>query len=211
MRPPTRAEATGCAIFSKSLPMMLLKGREATMQQFRPMLHAAGVTEQQWRVLRILEHDGSLEISELARRCLIMMPSISRTLQNMEARGWVTRQSMEGDKRKSEISISGSGRELVARVIPESDEIYRFIEQAFDSDKMNELKQLLEELHQSLSEAGVELPLLSWLTRSTGSNALRTTAQFTPVASTVISLARPSTAALVNGRLLRPNSLYRFS
>ncbi len=138
--------------FSHSLPMVLLKGREATMQLFRPMLHAAGVTEQQWRVLRILGHDGSLEISELARRCLIMMPSISRTLQNMEAKGWVSRQAMTGDKRKSEISITGEGRDLVTRNIVESDRIYAYIHQRFDADKMASLKELLDELHACLTE-----------------------------------------------------------
>ncbi|MGH7006661.1 MAG: hypothetical protein ACREIP_22160, partial [Alphaproteobacteria bacterium] len=35
--------------FSRSLPMQLLRAREAVMQRFRPMLHQHGVTEQQWR------------------------------------------------------------------------------------------------------------------------------------------------------------------
>ncbi len=138
--------------FSRTLPMVLLKGREATMQLFRPMLHAAGVTEQQWRVLRILANDGSLEISELARRCLIMMPSISRTLQNMEARGWVSRKALANDKRKAVISITGDGNDLVERVLVESDSIYDFIEQRFDREKMHTLKQLLDELHAALTE-----------------------------------------------------------
>jgi homoprotocatechuate degradation regulator HpaR len=139
--------------FAQSLPMMLLKGREATMQRFRPMLHSAGITEQQWRVLRILEHDGSLEISELARRCLIMMPSISRTLQNMESSGWVSRNSMKDDKRKSEISITATGRELVARVVVESDRIYEQIEERFDTEKRTALNELLDDLHSSLTES----------------------------------------------------------
>ena len=40
--------------FSRSLPMQLLRAREAVMQRFRPMLHQHGVTEQQWRVIRVL-------------------------------------------------------------------------------------------------------------------------------------------------------------
>lgn len=132
--------------------MVLLKGREATMLLFRPMLHAAGVTEQQWRVLRILANDGSLEISELARRCLIMMPSISRTLRNMEARGWLSRKALANDKRKAVISITGDGNELVERILVESDSIYDFIEQRFDREKMHTLKQLLDELHAALTE-----------------------------------------------------------
>ena len=138
--------------FSRSLPMVLLKGREATMQLFRPMLHAAGITEQQWRVLRILANDGSLEISELARRCLIMMPSISRTLQNMEAKGWVSRKALANDKRKSKISITEGGLELMDQVYVESDRIYEYINQQFDAKKMASLKALLDELHTCLTK-----------------------------------------------------------
>jgi hypothetical protein len=40
--------------FARSLPMALLKAREAVMVRFRPSLRAHGLTEQQWRVLRIM-------------------------------------------------------------------------------------------------------------------------------------------------------------
>ena len=40
--------------FSRSLPMSLLRAREAVMRQFRPSLREHGLTEQQWRILRAL-------------------------------------------------------------------------------------------------------------------------------------------------------------
>ena len=40
--------------FSRSLPMSLLRAREAVMRQFRPSLRSHGLTEQQWRILRAL-------------------------------------------------------------------------------------------------------------------------------------------------------------
>ena len=40
--------------FQHSLPMELLKAREAAMARFRPMLRSHGLTEQQWRVIRAL-------------------------------------------------------------------------------------------------------------------------------------------------------------
>ena len=46
----------------RSLPMALLRARELLMERFRPMLSAHGVTEQQWRVLRVLhESEGTLK------------------------------------------------------------------------------------------------------------------------------------------------------
>ena len=40
---------------SRSLPVALLRTREAVMRQFRPVLRSVDLTEQQWRVLRALD------------------------------------------------------------------------------------------------------------------------------------------------------------
>ena len=53
--------------FSRSLPMSLLRAREAVMRQFRPSLRNYGLTEQQWRILRALTAVETIEVTELAR------------------------------------------------------------------------------------------------------------------------------------------------
>ena len=40
----------------RSVPIALIRAREAVMAHFRPLLAQRGYTEQQWRVLRVLEH-----------------------------------------------------------------------------------------------------------------------------------------------------------
>ena len=44
-----------------SLPLQLLKAREAAMARFRPMLRSHGLTEQQWRVIRVLAAADGLD------------------------------------------------------------------------------------------------------------------------------------------------------
>ena len=51
----------------RALPIALLEAREAVMSRFRPMLATHDITEQQWRVLRVLAEAGPLEATELAR------------------------------------------------------------------------------------------------------------------------------------------------
>ena len=53
---------------SRSLPIALLRAREAVMGNFRPMLADFDVTEQQWRVMRVLSEAGRLDASDLAAR-----------------------------------------------------------------------------------------------------------------------------------------------
>src|SRR5215468_2519264 len=85
--------------FSKSLPMELLRAREAVMSRFRPALRIHGVTEQQWRILRALAHSGPLEVSELAEATFLLAPSLSRILPDMEARQLIARRQADSDLR----------------------------------------------------------------------------------------------------------------
>ena len=72
--------------FSHSLPMLLLRGREAVMRYFRPSLLEHGVTEQQWRVLRALSTADEMEVMMLASATYLLAPSLSRILGSAAAR-----------------------------------------------------------------------------------------------------------------------------
>ena len=77
--------------FSRSLPMSLLRAREAVMRQFRPSLRHHGLTEQQWRILRALAAVETIEVTELARSAFLLGPSLSRILRDLEARQLIER------------------------------------------------------------------------------------------------------------------------
>ncbi len=136
--------------FSHSLPMALLRAREAVMSRFRPMLRAHGVTEQQWRVLRALEDSGEIEISRLAERSFILMPSLSRILRNLEDRDLITRRTAAADQRRVLAAISSKGRELVGEVAPHSEANYAAIAEAAGEDNIAQLYGLLDQVTKSL-------------------------------------------------------------
>src|ERR1041384_6612669 len=77
--------------FSRSLPMSLLRAREAVMRQFRPSLRNHGLTEQQWRILRALTAGDTIEVTELARFPFWRGRSRSRILRALEARDLMER------------------------------------------------------------------------------------------------------------------------
>ena len=137
--------------FSHSLPMALLRAREAVMSRFRPMLRAHGVTEQQWRVLRALEASGEIEISRLAERSFILMPSLSRILRNLEGRDLITRRAAAADQRRALVAISPKGLELVGEVAPHSEANYAAIAEAAGEDNIAQLYGLLDRVTESLA------------------------------------------------------------
>ncbi len=130
--------------FSQSLPMALLRAREAAMRRFRPMLAEHDLTEQQWRVLRALSaSDDPVSIGEVADHTFLLGPSLSRILVNLEQRRLVERSTNEHDQRSALLTLSGDGHALVGRIAPRSEEIYNGIEAQFGADR---LVALLEEL-----------------------------------------------------------------
>jgi homoprotocatechuate degradation regulator HpaR len=103
-----------------SLPMALLRAREAVMARFRPMLDAHGVNEQQWRVLRVLAEAEELDASELAARASILAPSLTRMARSMTDRGLIARRRDADDARRVLFRLAPAGLAVLQAAAPES-------------------------------------------------------------------------------------------
>jgi homoprotocatechuate degradation regulator HpaR len=132
--------------FSRSLPMALMRGREAVMRYFRPSLRERDVTEQQWRVLRALAYRGAIEVTELARVTFLLAPSLSRILRDLAKRGLIERKSLKTDLRRNLISISANGKALIRTVAPQSEAAYAEIRKRFGERRLGALQRMLREL-----------------------------------------------------------------
>ncbi len=137
--------------FRHSLPMELLKAREAAMSRFRPMLREHGLTEQQWRVLRALAEFGSIDAGDLAARALLLAPSLTRILQHLESKGLIGRETDDSDLRKSVVTLTKGGQRLFDSIAPESEAVYSEIEADFGRDRLESLYGLLSELYTALA------------------------------------------------------------
>lgn len=101
--------------YPQSLAGTLLAAREAVMAPIRPLLREAGVTDQQWRVLRVLADGGPLDAGGIAERALLYSPSVTRIVRELTERGLLSRNTSDSDRRRSVIEITSAGRELVRR------------------------------------------------------------------------------------------------
>src|SRR5690242_13981697 len=142
--------------FSESLPMALLRTREAVMRLFRPGLRRHGVTEQQWRVLRALAHSGPLEVTELAEATFLLAPSLSRILPDLEQRQLISRRQVDTDLRRCVVSLEPKGLRLIGTHAPYSEQMYAQIARRFGPERISELLGLLQELERSLEEISQE-------------------------------------------------------
>ncbi len=138
--------------FRHSLPMELLKAREAAMARFRPALREWGLTEQQWRVIRALSEYQPLDASELATRSFLLAPSLTRILKNLENQGLITRSADSSDQRKQVVSLSSKGQQRFDQAAPESEALYAEIETEFGVDRLELLYELLSEFYTTIDQ-----------------------------------------------------------
>ena len=122
------------------------------MKKFMPSLKKHDLSAQQWRIIRALDFEDGLDMSELSDRCFLLMPSLSRIVQNLERRDLIRRDTVESDQRRSVIFLTANGRALFEAVSPYSQERYDFIRQKFGPGKLELLYELLDELVEKIDE-----------------------------------------------------------
>lgn len=130
----------------RSLPIALLRARETVMAPIRVMLSKSGISEQKWRVIRVLAEAGPMEQTALAERACLLLPSLTRMLRAMEGEGLLTRAADENDGRKSIVTVTGKGRQVITDHAAASREIFLDLERRFGAKRLETLLDLLEDL-----------------------------------------------------------------
>lgn len=141
----------------RNLPLLLLRAREALMQHYRPGLRAHGLSDQQWRVLRVLrEHEGGLETGRLAQQAYILGPSLTGMLARMEKSGLVARQRCPDDARRSLVAATPDGLALADALSDAIEAQYQDLAAHLGQARLNQLYTLLDELIALPSHADAE-------------------------------------------------------
>jgi homoprotocatechuate degradation regulator HpaR len=135
--------------FEKSLPIALLRSREATMRLFKRYIDAHDLTMPQWRVLRALAEADSLDAKTLSERCVILPPSLTRIFRSLTQRGLI--QPVEcNDARRHMVALTDLGRELFEEVLAEADPDYVRLAAAFGPERLDLLLELLADLRETV-------------------------------------------------------------
>ena len=130
----------------QSLTLSLLQAREVAMSFFRPSLKKIGLTEQQWRVVRILSQQGEMEINRLADLACILKPSMTGVLARMESADLVKRRRSEHDQRRVLVTLTAAGDACFEGMSGRMEENYKRLHERFGAEKLQTLLVLLNEL-----------------------------------------------------------------
>lgn len=133
-----------------SLTLALMQARESAMDFFRPHLNRHNITEQQWRVIRILwqSEDQTLESHQLAKLACILPPSLTGVLVRLEQNGLVERWKPATDQRRLCVTLTGKGNALFEEMKVEMISQYKKIQRALGEEKYRTLMSLLKEVQE---------------------------------------------------------------
>ncbi len=126
-------------MFSRSLPMMLYSTLDAVMPRFRKIFNEFGLTEQQWRVLRVLWEAENVSFHELASITLIPAPSLVGVIDRLSQSALVERRRSETDRRKVFVHATKKGNELESRVRPRVVRVYAELQASIDTEVWEQL------------------------------------------------------------------------
>ncbi|WBX99937.1 homoprotocatechuate degradation operon regulator HpaR [Ramlibacter tataouinensis] len=130
----------------RNLPRLLLQAREAVMAHNRPRLREHGLSDQQWRVLRVLGEHGTVETGRVAREAFILGPSLTGVLARMERDGLVRRERDPADQRRTVVEATARGRKLVGKLSNAVEAHYQWMEEQLGKDRLAQLYGLLDQL-----------------------------------------------------------------
>ena len=146
----------------RNLPRLLLEAREAVMQHTRPSLREHGLSDQQWRVLRVLgEHAGDpagVETGRVAREALLLGPSLTGVLTRMERDGLIARARCPLDARRTVVRATPAGLKLVATLSETIESHYQWMEAQLGKKRLAQLYGLLDGVIALEAPEGVQIP-----------------------------------------------------
>jgi len=153
-----RKPPAASALRRRNLPLMMLQARERVIAHFRPILNAHGITEQQWRIVRLLLDTGPLEPHEIGELCRLSSPSLAGVLSRMESIGFVQRKRLADDQRRLLVSLTPRSRALATRMAPLIQAVYARIEERLGKEFADDFYRVLDELIEKLRPESTSTP-----------------------------------------------------
>jgi MarR family transcriptional regulator, organic hydroperoxide resistance regulator len=135
--------------------LSLLRTADMARSRFADVFEGEGVTSQQYNVLRILRGAGEagLPTLEIGARMIERTPGVTRMVDRLERKGWVSRERHPEDRRRVWCFITRQGLELLARLDAPVDAADAAVFAGMDQAEVEALVHTLDRLREQLAAA----------------------------------------------------------
>lgn len=134
------------------LAYLLSQASQAVSNEFRPCLAAADVSVIEWRVLSTLADHPQISVGQLSDIVMCKQPTLSKAIDRMEAKGWVTRSLSRQDRRMIAVTIDEAGMKIARPLLVKAKEVEEAELSGFDEKEIQALKETLRDLVRHCSD-----------------------------------------------------------
>jgi DNA-binding MarR family transcriptional regulator len=110
----------------------------------------AGITVDQWILLKIIQEKGQISQVEMAQMAQKDTASVTRILDLLQKKGLIQRMDDDFDRRKYMVSLTPSGEEFVARILPVINQIRAKIVEGISKEEILSLKNVLDKIRRNV-------------------------------------------------------------
>ena len=135
--------------FEKSLPMMLHRTLDTIIPRYRTVFKQHNISEQQWRILRVLWEEDHCTTAQLSRKSLLPAPSMVGIIDRMIAKNLIIRERSEDDRRKVYVRLTPHGNRLQAQITPQIDKVHEHIVSQCESEAWQTMISTLQQVIES--------------------------------------------------------------
>jgi DNA-binding MarR family transcriptional regulator len=129
------------------LPYLLNQAAEVTSQSFQQVYKAEyGMTRTQWRVMANLGKYGTMTASEICRLTFIEKTKMSRAVQVLEDKGFLSRSSIVGDRRSEQLALTQNGKMVFRKLGQKAHEFDTALRERLGSVEAKKLENVLRVL-----------------------------------------------------------------
>lgn len=138
---------------SQEAYVALLRTADDSKRHVGDVLEPSGMTLQQYNVLRILRGSGETGLPTLtvAERMIERTPGVTRLIDRMEKKGWVTRRRCTEDRRRVWCNITSDGLALINRLDQPIEEIDDVFASALEPQEIEQLVSYLDRLRSEMN------------------------------------------------------------
>lgn len=115
---------------------------------------ALDIDQTAWRVLTLLSHDEDSTLGEIARRGMVKAPTLTRRIDRMVQDGLVLREVGTDDRRTVRVSLTGKGRNELARAKAISTEIFDNATRDIAAEDIAIAVRVLQRMRSNLEDPG---------------------------------------------------------
>ncbi len=110
-----------------------------------------GITVEQWILLKIIEESNELSQRELATKSLRDPASITRTIDILERRNYVTRNSIPNNRRRYNLVLTKAGKKFVTEHMDTIKEHRKRSVQGFTEQELTQLSTFLSRIQDNMA------------------------------------------------------------